>query len=658
MKITHSESGKPFQLFPDTEIKIQRYNPFLSEYGEQSTPVSLPDSQYNRSILGHPENIASKRKCGILFDATIQDGEYFQSCRQAVLDITPDDEISTSFYLNDGSFYTRLEEVYITEIFADETVSGINSVADAIGYCKNLLINGGNNMFGIFPVRLPDDEGTNYRIINRFSTRNNQVTFWNEEERTETIGGKTICVPIGFYISPFLRAEYVLKRLFLHFGYTLTDNFLTLVEPFRSMVFINKVADAIVNGVIRVDQLLPKVTCKTVLELFRKKFCCEFVPDEVSKTVSVLFFNNSLNEKTSYDLSENLVGKMKVSFPENYKSIRLKSEDDSNTDVETFDTIDQIRSKYPTAYFDVKTGQFVHDGYKSSGTRTGMVSVREIVADNNQPYAQGNLDFQEISIPESIPITQYITRAATYPYLLYIGEGIFVNSSLSVNDVGTDSTTSEEEDYPLMLSFVYKTSDGITAGSVTGYCAETYDDRGSYTLVKKSDYSLVYNGPGGIFETFYRQMDNLYRNSFHTVKANLLLTQHEKLTIPAHKKISIGGAEFMINSLNFILGKNEPVESELYTLKMYEPATYAKTVDELFPEISTGYKWVVKSTSTSITEDEYNKSPYKDVELVAIYPDFPYQKFSGQKMYLQKTAVSVLNGGYALQEIWFEVTPV
>ena len=67
---------------------------------------------------------------------------------------------------------------------------------------------------------------------------------------------------------------------------------------------------------------------------------------------------------------------------------------------------------------------------------------------------------------------------------------------------------------------------------------------------------------------------------------------------------------------------------------------------------------MVKSTSTSITEDEYNKSPYKDVELVAIYPDFPYQKFSGQKMYLQKTAVSVLNGGYALQEIWFEVTPV
>ena len=55
MKIINTESGKAYQLFPDTELSIERTNPFFNDYGEQTLPVSLPDSEYNRSILNQPD---------------------------------------------------------------------------------------------------------------------------------------------------------------------------------------------------------------------------------------------------------------------------------------------------------------------------------------------------------------------------------------------------------------------------------------------------------------------------------------------------------------------------------------------------------------------------------------------------------------------------
>ena len=76
MKIINTESGKAYQLFPDTELSIERTNPFFNDYGEQTLPVSLPDSEYNRSILNQPDRVNRKNKV-IFHDTSIQDGEYF-----------------------------------------------------------------------------------------------------------------------------------------------------------------------------------------------------------------------------------------------------------------------------------------------------------------------------------------------------------------------------------------------------------------------------------------------------------------------------------------------------------------------------------------------------------------------------------------------------
>ena len=84
MKITNLERGEAYNLKPDTQIQVERTNPFFNEYGEQTTPLELPASERNRRILGFPDSFGQRVKIKPV-DVTIKDGEYFAQCRQVVL---------------------------------------------------------------------------------------------------------------------------------------------------------------------------------------------------------------------------------------------------------------------------------------------------------------------------------------------------------------------------------------------------------------------------------------------------------------------------------------------------------------------------------------------------------------------------------------------
>ena len=327
MKIKNLQSGMAYQLSPDTQLKVERTNPFFNEYGEQTVPVSLPDTASNRLALGLPGWISNSRKPSQMIPVTIQDGEYFMECRQALLGVIPNDEISTSFYMNEGSFYSRLGNVYITEVFAGEIVNGVSTLEQAIAFMKDLDETGGNEMFSVFQCKLdPDDDGKGRYLNGHGHLSSRSTKFDGEEERVEVIDGKTISVSRGFYMSPFLKANYVLQRLFAYFGYTLLDSLFTQNEGFKRMVFVNNVADAIVSGTIHLEQLLPKVSCQDILNLFRKKFCCEFIPDEISRTVSVVFFKDLVGGVAETNLTNALIGKLKVEFPDSYKQLIIEPE--------------------------------------------------------------------------------------------------------------------------------------------------------------------------------------------------------------------------------------------------------------------------------------------------------------------------------------------
>lgn len=129
MKITNLSMGEDYNLSPDTKIEVERTNPFFNDYGESTVPLDLPTSARNRRMLAFPETFGGMQKIRPI-DVTIQDGEFFAQCRQVVLNATHKGKISTSFYLNDGSFYSKIKDVKL-RIF-----STMNAFLECLQYSK------------------------------------------------------------------------------------------------------------------------------------------------------------------------------------------------------------------------------------------------------------------------------------------------------------------------------------------------------------------------------------------------------------------------------------------------------------------------------------------------------------------------------------------
>ena len=137
MKITNIEKGEDYNLKPDTQIQVERTNPFFNDYGEQTTPLELSSSERNRRILGFPDSFGRRVKMTAT-DVAIQDGEYFAQCRQVVLSAQYKGGISTSFYINDGSFYSRIQKIKLKDVFKGEFIPGVNTVEKGIEFCRKL----------------------------------------------------------------------------------------------------------------------------------------------------------------------------------------------------------------------------------------------------------------------------------------------------------------------------------------------------------------------------------------------------------------------------------------------------------------------------------------------------------------------------------------
>lgn len=710
MRITNLEKGEDYNLKPDTQIQVERTNPFFNDYGEQTTPLELPTSERNRRLLGFPDSFGRRVKMSAV-DVAIQDGEYFAQCRQVVLGAQYKGNISTSFYINDGSFYSRIQKVKLKDIFKDEFIPDINTVEQGIEFCRSLR-NNTNEQFGIFPVLLTDDSdvdsGFNYKILNAYGKekpiQSKTVWMWTDEgykqveistlsafhpdssgdgcdfynavQRTEYVGEVPITLAPGYYISPFIRANYLLKRIFSYFGYELQDNFFTQTEPFSKMVVVNNVMDALVNGRIKVADLVPDVTCADFIAVFRKKFCCEFTSDEGKRTADVIFLRDALSARPAEDLTRCVTEEPTLSYKaeKDYRRITLSSADKVDTDIsDSYDDLDSMEKSNPGAYFDPRDGAFYKEGF------SGDYSVITKIGEASQDYNTGeDLEAKEIKVPDLMPEFRELKHKATvdetevntsFGTFLYIGSYISLNSKMVVAGEDKETTSESANKQKTMLAFNYLSGDR-PEGTISSYDLR-YKSSSPFHLSKPRifGYALYYNGPDGIFERFYRDYDLLLRNSLHEMKVKLLLSGSQKQNLPSYAKVVIRGVAFFFNKLKFTLGgKNEPVESELCTISLMEPIVTAPTIEEQLTAMSTKYRWVGHETQTEVSSADYHNSGLdKDRTFTTIYPPLPSAEYAGKPYGKQSsfTSQQVRHGSfwrhgkwkYTRTDVWLECVP-
>ena len=654
MKITHLPSSTPYQLHPQAQLAVERTNPFFHDYAEQTVPLDIPASDHNRTLLGYPDLLGTPQRQATI-DAAISDGEYHAVCRQAVLSAQRKGNISTAFYINDGALYSRLQDTRLRDIFKDDTITFTGStlaekVANAIAECR--LLRQGTSAYcdrlAIFPILVTDDSGATdaarkYKAVNLIDTTTHD--FEGAAQRTETVNGQSVTLAPGYYISPFVKTAYVLRRLFQHYGYTLQPSLLTHTAPFTDMVFLNNVIDTIANGRIALPDILPDITVSETLALFRKKFRMEFMPDEQERTVAVVFLKDMADAAPAADLTQCLTEEPTIQYkaPKEYKRTVLKAKetvpDDPDTDTtiskysgktvaSSYDNLAALAQANPAAFLYPVTGTFLKPvAVPPIGMVGGYYVTNALVAEATIPYDTGEENEGETTeIPECIPAMRSLFGAG-YLYTLqfsaqdtfggsasrrgyihpYVGDYATVNSSLNTpgqsgNSGETSTISSPANTFMPMLCFSF-IANGTAFGTITPY--DPNSDPSNPTRL--SDYALHYHGEDGIFERFHRMEDTLLRNALDTVKMRLLIPQHLKQTLPATAKVTVRGTALLLDKLKFTLGgKDAPQECDLRTLLPPSSITLSPSLDSLLPNNAQTYRWkVAEATTEFITQAEY-----------------------------------------------------
>ena len=673
MKITNQLTGRIYALSPDTVIDMERANPFFNEYGEQSLPLSLPDTDGNREALGFADLTVNVKKPPQRIPITIQAGEFYAPGVQNILDTQRKEGITTSFYINEGAFYAQMSDVSVTDVFGDETIEGVSSIGQALAFCRSLLTVP-DDRFSIFQVHISDGSSDTLKTLNRTDILTPEgympkpgetasLRFWNEFPRTEQVGDATIALSPGYYITPFIKANYLLDRVLKHFGYTLLDSYFASTYPFTDMVFLNNTMDAIVTGTIKLSQLVPDCTCADILEVFRRKFCCEFIPDELEKTVRIVFLKDILSSGEVVDITSALVGHPKISFPEQYRRLTIGSEDVYTFgDIGEFESVADVLRKYPSAFINPADSCFYRFGYGAGG------NTRELVATSSVPYSDHDDDTYEeekITVPDvsitftTASLTKETTSAdidGSYRKETYLSRCLYIGPMRALNSLirmsGSDDTSEDPEtdtaELKPMLAFAYYEGSQCH-GTVTNYSASGE---------RLSDYSLAYVGSDGIFARFYADYDLLLRNSLHTVSADLLLTPSEKQKVLSYSKVFLSGAELLPDVFRYTLGgRAEPVTSDFFTVRLYEPVSHPH-VSSYSPPFPL-YKWTNHRTVTVVSKSEYELSPYKDVPVDDYYfpmPPTEQQYEAGGEYHIRYTCQDV--GGNVYWLIKYFLAPV
>ena len=599
MKIIH-HSGTPYELNPDTTLEMMRTNPFFSEMGEQSLPITLPASPHNLQLLGNPQRTDNRKKLESRIDATIESGIFSVQARQAILSAKNRDKITTSFYLRNGAFFEKMQDVLLMQIFENEKETFAN-VDAAIQFCRDLMTTR-DSRFACFPVVTE-----NYWINRLLGSGTPQ--FENAIERTITINNRQISVPRGMFISPFVRVRHVAEKVLDYLGYELAPGSFFDIAPFNDMVFLNDTLDTIATGTIRYIDIVPNITVSALFDVLRK-FNVEPMPDESLKTVRLVSFNEVLDSPVQADLSDCIHKVPTVSYHHDFKQLKLTSQrislpdmvkpfsmlrvrGNESTRVSTVDTsrsdasFMDILARHPGAYIDRITGSVRAHGF--NGDREVDREVGSLALNYYEGYPE--LSAEEKRFPDVVPeiisvrswnraTSTFITTNATP----YCGRGRFVQSSLAFSD-DTYSELSDERELRPMLCLTYNDATTQTAfGTLSNF-----NIRGQ----KLWDFSLMFNGEDGIFERFWRQRDNLLRNALLQVKFDLLLSEKHKFTLSAVEKVMLDGQEYLIDELKYTPEKQDIKSCSFLSVRQQYPETTAKTEAELFPTHS--FRWVLRT---------------------------------------------------------------
>lgn len=344
-------SGDEFDLPTNFEIQLTKYNVMLTNYGEQTNPITLPPTPNNLRIVDYSNRIDAYYKPLKDILVTVYDNVSIRQANLGIHTVDDEDGISCTLYFNEGELYSKIGEAKLTSLpwpIVKSPNYDTETLPQRVQYLIDLLKSEynsepSNNDFFCSPVitkeivteKVDEILYTNEFILNGFETRKYETIIQDitypvigtyhvyrihkmkgEYEQTYVVNSSDVNFTIGYGMTPFLKLKYIIDFLFTNYEYTFNyDDFKlnTCWDIWDYTAIINNVADSIYSGVLKYSQLLPDLTIKNFLLIIEKLFAARFVVNELSREVSLVRYEDVFHTNSQIDLTPYLASKPKNS---------------------------------------------------------------------------------------------------------------------------------------------------------------------------------------------------------------------------------------------------------------------------------------------------------------------------------------------------------
>lgn len=349
-----------FKLPTNFKAESTVKNPLLSNYGDQTAPITLPATPHNLMLIDFSHRLDAFYKPVESMTVTVVTAFDVKPGRLVVHSASEADGISCTIYFNAAEFYAQIDKIDLQSLPWGEVKSpDFDTItADAKRfYLINLLKNEYNTLssdvFKVVPVRTTTkmtwqvvkfSSSTNTNVLTNIESKfilngfdiygtginfygDNEVflsDFFGEQDRLLVSNDAILTIKAGYGMTPFLLLNFVLKTIFENYGYHYTPHTTVMTRAF----VLNNVADAIYEGVLKLWQLLPAVKVKDFLAEVERWYAGKFIVEEFSKEVSFVRYQERLNAYSDFDLTQYLTSKPSMQGTE-FKNLIIDNTNDT-----------------------------------------------------------------------------------------------------------------------------------------------------------------------------------------------------------------------------------------------------------------------------------------------------------------------------------------
>lgn len=553
----NSNPLKEFQLPANFTPELSRTNPFLTDEGSQSIPLTLPASEHNLRLVGFLYRGVPNRRPEKKYSVVLSEGSTWLRGRMIIEQANKKEGIKCTIYANEGDFYEKIKDYQLTNLnWPKYTGEGADVTSKARYWMNNFLNIMGNDSdpntdYYVFSATTDyvfithnDYEGDEMLIINQYEQPNQTILFAARVERKYKDGrgedATEYTVPVGYGVTPFLRLGYILRHLFEFFGYKLESNIFDEETSLKRVCILNNVADAIVSGILDYSQLVPQdLSVEDFIENVRKKFSVEFI--ETNGTFSVKTWNQILSISADLDLSR-YIHNDKTWIIQDKKSIQIEYNSSYTLDAES--------QKVPLKHEAVK------------GTE-----IENLSTDDQIPFDQ-------------ISLLYYYPHLKDAHYLKapYLGQITHKNSELILSNSGEKQ---EEDTDSIDLMYCFSIS-GIQRVQGLGmkYYAGTiwsYDNEdktwGTLSLVANEvvgDVNPTTKGSDNIYNKFYVSRDKMLQQANQQIIYEAVIPAHIINSMDISTPKIIDGQKVLIERIDYVIGRPDLCQITARTLHLME----------------------------------------------------------------------------------------